>query len=372
MTTHWKALLMATLLSTTALNDAAVAEVEQPKSMPKYRLVDLGLSGVDLQLLTKNSISPTLAPAINDLGQIMGNRLSGGFVRQVAEGEWHPHLKGVTLYFHALTQNGDVLVSLQRPNHATEWAIWPSAGSADDAREFILLEGFSLARFYGLTNERKAIGVAEIDGVSAPIYSASNAPLSFLKDPQGQNSVGIPKSINTAGQIAGYIRDQSQLNSKALSPAVWTQSAGWQPMRNFRSKPLPNGEAELADLAIAEDGTVYGTYRIKFHDSTPQTPYFAYAWHPFEEGDFKPLDLHGMRISGLNDKHTLVGSLDGEASLCEPGSKPFPLSAFISPAQMEGWQLLEATEINNSDAIVGYGKFKGEVHLFLAQRVKKE
>lgn len=74
-----------------------------------------------------------------------------------------------------------------------------------------------------------------------------------------------------------------------------------------------------------------------------------------------------MRISDINDQHVLVGSIQGEAAICRPGQRPALLKTTIPERELEGWKLLEATGINNSDKIVGYGTFNGRTRLFLLQ-----
>ncbi|MBA2728716.1 MAG: hypothetical protein H0U49_11155, partial [Parachlamydiaceae bacterium] len=216
------------------------------------------------------------------------------------------------------------------------------------------------------TNDRMAVGnIAEGETIK-PFYWKSGAEIHFLN--QGDNKIldGKIMWVNNQNQVAGFFK-----NMKETPPGVWSSEQGLQIVKNFRSKPVPDGEAELIDLLIAEDGTVYGTYQIKYTDPSKHSPSVAYAWLPYEGGGFKLLDLEGMQITGLNEWHTLVGSLKGQAAICEPGEKPIELCKIIPQQELTDWELLEATSINNWGDLVGYGKYKGDLHIFYAKKDQK-
>jgi len=332
----------------------------------RYKLVDLGECDVPENRLQRNSDAPTLAPIINNAGQIIGNRSEGGFLRDPILGEWVPYTHDVLINFHDLTNNGDLLVSLNRKSHPTEWMIWPSTSGKNGPRQPIQHDKYTNTQFVGLTNLRMAIGNAEVEGKLIPITWKSDNTTQPIEDPQNKNQplYGHAKSINNSGQVVGFFKKDEQ----TTPPASWSQNSGVQFMKNFRTNVLPDANAELIDLLIADDGTVYGTYQVRHKDSHKSDETYTYSWMPFEGGSFKLLDLDGMRISNLNDWHTLVGKLDGEAMICEPGRKPSKLSQAVRAQELNGWKLLEATSINNWGDIVGYGKYNGHTHAFLLQK----
>lgn len=332
----------------------------------RYKLVDLGETDLPPHNLQRRFSQPLLAPSINNSGQIVGNRSEGGFLHDPQLGEWAPYIHGIVIYFHAISNYGDILVSLNRQTNDPEWMVWPTSTGKNATRQRIDVEAFpGRPIFWGLTNERFAIGnLLHHDDQSTPIYWRGEGQFQLVVDANGKPLKGRAQGINGNGQIVGIFENQ-----KEMPPAVWSPSAGLTFMRNFRSKPVPYGTAELCDMVIAEDATVYGSYSLKFDDGTRSHNLYTYAWQPYEGGDFKLLDLEGMKISGINDWHSLVGSMDGVAVVCDPGKKPIPLNQFIRSEELVSWQLLEATSINNWGDIVGYGKRNGRTHLFLAQKL---
>jgi hypothetical protein len=157
------------------------------------------------------------------------------------------------------------------------------------------------------------------------------------------------------------------------APAAWSREQGLKFIRNYRSKVAQDAEVELEDIVPAPDGTVYGTYRIRYLNE-PQKDrdvYYAYAWSP-NEGGFKLLDLDNMRMNAVNSSHVIAGTLFGTAAVCWPGQKPLALSSLLKSESGKEWDLLEVTGINDSGKIVGYGKLKGKMRLFLAEPIETE
>lgn len=327
-----------------------------------FRLINLGESDVSEDRLYRSSQKPSLAPSINNLGQVIGNRKEGGFLRDPLLGDWMPYINEVSVNFHSITNNGDILVSLNRKSNHPEWMVWPTAAGRNGPRAPILNENFPNAQFIGLTNDRVAIGNAIVANETIPLLWRPNEKAQQISNVEGQKAVGNLKGINNNGQMVGVFQKED-----TFPPTACNTASNIEFMRNFRTQVFPDGKAELEDLLIAEDGTIYGTYRIKYENNTA-SGHYAYAWLPYEGGGFKLLDLDGMRITALNDWHTLVGSHGDQAALCEVGSSPVALSSVIRPDELAHWELIEATGINNWGDIVGYGKFKGNMHIFLAQR----
>jgi hypothetical protein len=333
-----------------------------------YTLVDLGESDVSPDLLVRDPMRSKITPVINNSGQIIGNRREGGFLRNPREGEWAPQIQNVKVYFHDLNEKGDLLVSLSDQSRPPEWAVWPSSQENRDQRQRIdgdTQRAISTLHFKALTNDRLAVGGAIVEGDSQLICWQPDKPLSAVEGDRGEPLLGQVYSVNHHSQMVGLFKC-----GEYVAPAVWSQEGGVQFLRNYRPRISTTAQVTIEDLAIADDGTVYGTYKVSDSDiSKPAIAHYNYAWLPYEGGAVKFLDLEGMRIYGLNDWHVLVGQLEGVAAVCEPGQHPQQICKLIEPAELEGWELLAATSINNWGDIVGYGNFKGHLHLFVAQKV---
>lgn len=343
---------------------AAAFELE-----PRYKLIDCGEIDINPANLSQNAIYGSLSPRINNSGQIIGNRQQGGFLIDPQFGEWAPYVHDVVIYFHSISNSGDILVSLNRQSNPVEWMAWPTTTGKNGLRQNIKndLEKNGRPVFVDLTNERVAVGyLLGEDGLvnkSAPLLSGANKEPELLSY-DAKPLTGQIKAINAKNQVVGIFQNQEE-----FQPAVWSASSGVQFIKNYRSKPTVNSEVELGNLLIADDGTVYGTYRILDKNSENSGNSYVYAWSPYGNGEFKLLDLEGMRLSSVNEWHVLVGSLDGQAVLCIPGKKPILLSKLINSTQIDDWELLEASAINDWGDIVGYGKFKGNTHLFFAKQM---
>lgn len=366
------------LLSTLAVfTYATAADSTEPQPLPpnlpsqvRYKLINLGESDVASHLLSiSNNKEPSLAPVINNKGQIIGNRIEGGFLRDPVQGEWAPHLHNeIAIHFHDINDKGDILVSINRKINHPEWMIWPTAMGDNGARQRLDIDDHQEQGklfFVGINEDRVAVGNLYRNERSLPIFWKPQEELSFVTDTAGQKLEGEFRGINAHDQMVGFLQQQ-----KDRPPTVWSQNEGLKTLRNFRPKISATAEAKLADIALSNDGTVYGTYAV--HDTRSKAPaeYYTYAWLPYGDGDFKLLDLDGMRIADLNDNHVLAGEFAGQAAVCEPGERPLQLCKAIKPEEMKGWELIEATSINNAGDIVGYGLYHDKMHIFKAERVR--
>lgn len=344
-----------------------------PKNLPsevRYKLSNLGESDVASHLLSLNNIKdPSLAPIINNKGQIIGNRKEGGFLRDPVQGEWAPYLHNeIAIHFHDINDKGDILVSINRKINHPEWMIWPTAQGDNGARQRLDIDDHQEQGkiiFVALNEDRVAIGNLYRDENSLPIYWEPKDELNFVTDDTGQKLEGEVRNINSHDQIVGFLQYQ-----KDKPPTAWSQSEGLKSLRNFRPQISATAQAKLADIAISNDGVVYGTYEVQDKQAVPTIHYYTYAWLPYGDGDFKLLDLDGLRIADVNDSHVLAGQFEGQAAVCQPGERPLQLCKAIKPEELLGWELVEATSINNAGDIVGYGRYHGKMHIFKAERVR--
>lgn len=334
-----------------------------------YQLTDLGETDVDPLRLAKNPLQPALAPAINNLGQVIGNRIEGGFIKDPATGEYAPHIHDVLINFHGLNDRGDILVSYNRKSDPTEWMIWPTARGTNGPRDSVRLpqEDSTSLILVGITNDRHAIGNKVLEDKVQPVIWSQNKGMHNMRTINGENIQGAVSSLTNKLEIVGFFDKGSH-----DAPGAWNPQEGLKFIRNYRAKVGPDADVILGDIAAAPDGTVYGTYRVHYQKdpAKDQDVFYAYAWSP-SEGGFKLLDLSSMRINAVNSSHVLVGSLYGKAAVCWPGQSPLALSSLIQTGDTKGWDFLEATGINDAGQIVGYGKYNGKMRIFLLDQYIK-
>lgn len=327
-----------------------------------YQLTDLGETDVDPMRLTKNPLQPSLTPVINNLGQVIGNRIEGGFVRDPATGEFVPHVNDVIINFHNLNDRGDILVSYNRKNDPSEWMIWPTTRGSNGSRESLKLPEYKEGSLilFGITNDRHIVGNLVEENKVHPVIWSQQKGMHHVRS-NGTALEGSAIGITNNLDIVGFFDKGSH-----DAPGAWNPKEGLKFIRNYRSKVGQDADVILGDIVTAADQTVYGTYRIRYQNdpTKDQDVYYAYAWSP-EQGGFKLLDLSSMRINGVNSSHVLVGSLYGAAAVCWPGQSPLALSSLIQPDDLKGWELLDATGINDAGQIVGYGKLNGKMHVYM-------
>jgi hypothetical protein len=339
----------------------------RPQIVSRYRLIDVGETNVDASQLSRLSGRLTLATDINEHGFGTANGTIGGQVFQKSGWKYAPQISGMTINFHAINEKGDLLISLERGRDSVEWMVWPwRDGGYGAARKHIhTLDPFkSDLVLTGFNAKGMVVGYKKNDSKLIPIVWNSDSGMQKLGEQQGLDLNGAIKTINDKCCMAGYADEIAD-----RYPFYWHPSTGMEVLKNYRSQLTPKGWIEFADLVLSSNDVVYGTFWIKHlsEGNKPQryNPYYAYEWEP-KTGKVSMIDLQGMRITAVNGSHTLVGMLNGKATIREKGKNPIELAALIDPQQQQTWQLIENTGINDKGQIVGYGTFEGKMHIFLA------
>lgn len=341
-----------------------------------YRLVDLGPAGLEEKDLTKLEQSFSLSPSINNLGQIVYNTSQGSFVRDPAFGEYILKLNEAKVYGHAINNKGQILVSVTRADKQTEWMLWPRRSQFGlawaekdlNAKKLHIanLENPDSPMFMvALSDHPQVVGFRQHEQTLIPLTWSPTCGLQPMGHCLGYHILGFPRAENNCGTIAGYYQEAND-----SPPFVWNPCKGINILRDYRSLVQCQGWIDLADLVLTENNIIYGTYVVRHisklrGNSQDLGVYFMYRWDPSRD-DFLVLDIRNFRIAAVNSANTLVGSYNGKAAMRRQGDEPLELSKMV-PNDMEGWDLLEATGINDRDQIVGYGKKMGQLHNFLIE-----
>lgn len=354
-----------------------------PSPVASYAIVDLGETDLDALRLSAAARKLTLGPKINNDGAIIGNTSKGGFVKLPGCWEFAPQYDGMTVNFHGINSNGDLLVAIQRGHESVEWMRWPCKdGNYGTAREHINTIDPFKSKFYvtGFDDSSTVIAYGRSTDCSfRPLEWNPCRGLSRLGVRYDLDIKGTARWISKCGAVAGIFDSVSD-----QAPYIWTPQSGLLVANNYRQCLDPTGWVEFADLLVTDDATVYGTYWIKHladthvvrghYYETRQSngsyyQYNAYVWKP-AAGQVEMMDLQGMRLTGVNKEHVLVGSLLDNAVLRRPGKLPVELASLMEPAEVKDWKLLEITDINDQGQVVGYGFYQDKMHLFLANPLK--
>lgn len=336
----------------------------------RYYFVDLGETDLDLSVLSRLSPKCTLGPAINNQSQIITNHSAGGSITIGRGLKFSPQPSGLSMHFHCINSQNDLLISISRGHDSLEWQVWPWVDNClSKERLHVYTVDPFIADFVptGFNDEGKVIGYRFIDHKKRPVIWRKETRLKSLGEKEGLHLDGIPMSINQSGSVVGFVEEATD-----RYPFFWTELRGLDSLKNYRYLE-PRGWLEFKDLVLTSDDVVYGTFWMKhlMKDAKGglEDPFFAFCWEP-KKGNLQKLNLGGMRIADVNQSHLLVGSQHGYAVICEKRDLVTPLSALIDPKQLQGWDLIEASSINDQGQIVGFGLYKGKTHLFLAEPVR--
>ena len=162
--------------------------------------------------------------------------------------------------------------------------------------------------------------------------------------------------VNNAGQIVGY-----SYNADGLFRAFTTTSASTSPMKDLGTL----GGSYSRAYAVNDAGVVVGQAYVAGDEK-------AHAFL-YQNGGMRDLDTTGGDYSealAINNKGLVVGDFDradgdslDERAFATSGSRMQDLTALIDAAS--GWELLEATGVNDSGQIVGVGILDGQQRPFL-------
>lgn len=230
------------------------------------------------------------------------------------------------------SENGisDPTCAKATPFQSTEFeaVIWNANG---EIRQLQPLEGDAVSFGFGINDEGQAIGSSGPCANTAlpPFVAGPQAPHAVLWEPDGTAhdlgslvngaAINIPGGINDRGEVAGG----AQSSNGAPHAFLWTREAGMQDLGALSGDFL---SAAPCCHTINNKRQVVG-----FSIPGPLGSGRAFLW---ENG-------------GMTDLNTLIPS----DSL---------------------WYLLEATSINDSGQIVGWGTINGYVHAFLATPVASD
>ena len=369
-----KQLMMCLIGCMASLHGVEIEEWGPVGPAPSYEIVDLGAAGEASDLLSKYALPYSLAPTINNNRQISFNRDGEGIVRDLASGEWAPHVGQLPGKCYAINNHGDVLVSVERPRDSSDWLIWQQKLLRDKRQIRINTHELAGPRVYlrALNDKKMAVGSLNPEGALRPAVWTPEKGFQNLGSYLGWDVVGVLWGVNQNGTVVGRLQ-----NDEDNPPFTWSAKDGLNILRDYTHAVEVKmhldglkGKIHFEDAVIAPDNSVYGTFWVDAPDvNIPGKIYFAYHWEPVPK-NFRLMNVKGMRFNAINDSHLLVGSLEGQAAYREKGGSPQVLKNNI-PNLSADWELVEATDVNDRGDIVGYGNYQGAIHLFLLLNTKK-
>lgn len=351
---------------------AVSPHVDKPQQIPsistRYSLVDLGEINASVDELSKFNGLPNASPAINNVGEVIANAKEGGVFIRPNLRTYNPRIAGARLDFRSLNNRGDILVGIDRGTTGTDWVIWPKnlQGQERSIRiSPVELQGSDIV-LNTINDAQWVVGETHPDGQYRPLLWTPDQGMYRVGFFNGLDLKGTIRQLNSRGAVLGQF-----MGNIEHPPFVFDPEYGLLVLDKYRRyfTPVPQGRIEFSDLVMSDDGVVYGTYwindQLKDMQPTPETAHESFIWLPAQK-EFYLTNRDGMRLAQVNSSHELVGTLNGKAALREPGRLPVPLSSITDLENLNGWDLLEATGINDAGQIVGYGTRNGKMHLFRA------
>ena len=197
----------------------------------------------------------------------------------------------------------------------------------------------------GINDSGQIAGTFRLAGTSAYhafIYSAGVT--TDLGTVGGLSSAAT--AINNSGQVAGYVtyppngtnNDHAALYSNGVLSDIGTLGGNTSFAYGINNYGHVVGEATQTSSLSSVSAFIYS--------NGVMTAVSPLAW-----------------ANDINDADAIVGRGPGGHAWLVSNNVATDLNSLIDPSS--GWTLLDATGINNSGAIVGYGQFNGEIHAFL-------
>ncbi len=348
-------------------------QIEHVKKIPessayKTEFIDLGETDISLEKLNKYALPVSYAPQINNHKQVTCNQSAYGELKGSSIDFMSPQISSIRSKCYGLNNLGDVVVGFLQFHSDVDWWIWSQENFTKTATKQIELNGIIGDSLYirAINDSKMAVGVFKPSGMLRPIIWTPNDGLHHLGYYLGWDIAGVIWDVNDSGMVVGYIDENA-----VKTPFTWSKNTGLNRLANFKQhwkettcRQIDNNP-EFGDLAISDNNLLYGTFWENSQNLT--SPTLAFWWDP-QSDSFRKLDLDGMRINAINTSDTIVGSWNGQASLCDLGNKPVALSSLIKDLSPD-WKLLDATDINCWGDIVGYATLKDKPHYFMLKRL---
>lgn len=317
----------------------------------EYDLMDLGpATNMTAKQLSRHAIPISFAPRINNKGQIIYNDISGGYLIEADGRSKRIKYKNSFACLHALSDDGTILASYNDVYGNIRWLC-----SYESLCRYsypitlpVEIKGFKV--FLQDINSKGMLAGMMFDGKDTFAIAIS----------KGHEIHRLCKGSSWGVSEQGYFVANS-LETKENAPYVWHPKAGTLVLSDFCGLKKPNSDEIIyMDMWMRYDDSVLGSFVYR---NKPKYLY-TFHWYPIEN-KFEIMDIKGMRISDLNGKGTMVGSLNGKAVICKKGATPRDLNNYIDYPQAQWWKLVEATSINDMGQILGYGYSQDELHIFL-------
>ncbi len=337
---------------TTNLAEARYLSQYATCKVPGYRLIDLGPSRHSERVLSRQCWPLSLAPKTNNKSQVVGNRGEQAFIWQENLGFFHFFKCGLCTNFVDIANNGTILGRVHDIDGSSEWFIW----SENQCKRDTLPTYLGTECLYGedlflrsINDHGQIVGARRMDGDNyRAIFWDHKKRMMEIKP-------GILLDVNNKNNMLGI---ESSLYRE--QPFLWHIRGGKSIIGDDPCTGKPSCLIKFGFPVISADNTVYGTYTAQ----KKGIPYvYAYHWN-CEDQFFGTLNLCNMKITAVNRCHTLVGKQGCHAVISINHSPPKRLIKQVKNNAV-GWNLIEATDINDLGQIVGYGTRWGKIHLFM-------
>jgi len=308
---------------------------------PGYYITDLGTLEGDFQ---------SRAYGINDAGQVVGRSVPQGqdlgraFLWESGTMTDLGTLGGDYSEAYDINNSGQVIGWAKNSSARSHAFLWENGTMTDLGT---LGGDHSIA--YGINNLGHIVGLAENSSARSHAFLWENGTMTDLGTLGGVHSIAY--GINDACQVAGNSLVYTGISGQNSRAFLWESGT----MNSIGTL----GGDDSYGRGINNSGQIVGYSDI---DGYP-TYYHAFLWDNDQMIDLGTLGGRQFsKANAINDYGQVVGTSQETAFLWESGTIVNLNDLLIDGF---GWTLYEATAINNSGQIVGYGEINGEEHGFL-------
>lgn len=330
-----------------------------------YELIDLGETTIPAEQLQRFALPQTYAPRINNAGTVVYNNEKHACVRQPGAGEIFTRNNGGIVQCFGVNDRGDLLIALDRSHQKVNWALWKMEQLRKVGEISISGEGLPGDNMYlrALNNQGTAVGALRPAGKLRPLFWSTSAGLHHLGFFFGWDLEGIAWDVNDQNTVVGTVYPPN-CDPQIFIPFAWNEKWGLERLTDYRSqicfqlrRPLKETSIQFGNPVIDQDDVVYGQVVV-------DEKIYHFMWYP-RSHEIRLSNRGDLKLNAVNKNYIFAGSLDNKAAIYQRHLDPVLLSELIGDLPL-GWELLEASDINDTGAVVGFGTLNGTVHLFQA------
>ena len=335
-------------LSVFPLTLALLSPVSSAEAVSVYKITNLGI--------LSPGTTDTRATGINNLGQVVGRETgtdtaSHGFIWEHGTIKQLPELSYVDAVARSINDNGVIAGTIDPSSLGSDneqAMMWRKNASGQYEGTYYGDYPNSLEKYFRDINNKNQVAGNFVyskgaTGVSEPLYW-ENSVTTLL--PTLGGDVGSARALNDSTQLVGSVAISS--TQRATTAVLWQKDNSG----NFTLQNLGTfGGVQSAAININNAGQIVGQYSPVTGQTIP------FRWQNGIKTDLGSLGGSAGNALSINSSGVVVGTSNTANNVSHAfiweDNQIFDLNSLL--VNGSGWQLTQATAINDLGQIVGYG-----------------